>query len=310
MFIRNFIELFELNVYKSGLAKNLTILYTDEYELIAVSIFKQLKSSFNVSIKKLESIFDPHLESYILEKDIFLLFFTFPWANAKNYYSSVRPLLTRYTNRSYVVRDCKNDFEHIYARPVAEIQQLNQALIKLGENTSKVLIKNSLGTELEFTFTSKPSWHSIDGTNVPNEIVPAEVSTYTPQVNGRVVFTGALVSLVPIGKKYGLIKEPITLNIENGFIKSVHCRHTELENDLLKIYAHCEGNSEIVELGIGTNSGVKLVGMSAPFEERKFGFHLGTGGSQSKSQHIDFIFDDSEIYFEQHCVFSNNQFHV
>jgi leucyl aminopeptidase (aminopeptidase T) len=309
MFINNFLEIFELNVYKSGLSKNLIILYTAEYEHIAVLIFNQIKSFFNVSSKKLESIFDKNLETYILEKDIFLLFFSFPWKDIKNYYSIVRPLLIRYAKRSYVIRDCVNNFKHIYAMSFEKINQLNQILIKLGENTQKVLIKNSLGTELEFIF-EKQSWHSIDGTNIPNEVVPSEVSTYTPHVNGRVVFTGALLSLVPIGKKYGLIKEPIILNIENGFVRKVSCNDVAIQNDLQKMYEYCEGNSEIVELGIGTNSGVKLLGISAPFEERKTGFHLGIGGSQVKSQHLDFIFEDSDIYFDQQCIFSNNQFHV
>lgn len=309
MSISNFLELLELNLYKSGFSKNLTLLYTDEYEHIAVPLFNHMQSSFNVSIKKLSSIFDSNLESYILEKDIFLLFFTFPWKDIKNYFSVVRPLLVRNASRSYVIRDCSNSFEQIYAMPFEKIKQLNQTLMKLGENTHTVLIKNSLGTELEFTF-EKASWHSIDGTNSPNELVPSEVSTYTSHVNGKVVFTGALLSLVPIGKKYGLIKEPIILNIENGFIKKVSCNHAPLENDLQKMFEYCEGNREIVELGIGTNSGVKLMGISAPFEERKVGFHLGIGGSQVKSQHLDFIFDDSEIYFDQQCIFSNNQFHV
>ncbi len=83
-----------------------------------------------------------------------------------------------------------------------------------------------------------------------------------------------------------------------------------MEADLLKIFNYCEGNGEIVELGIGTNSGIQLVGMSAPFEERKAGFHLGTGGYKPKSQHIDFVFDSSEIYFDGDCIFSNDQFMV
>jgi len=308
--LQNFIEIFDLNFKNSKLSKNLNIIYTDEYEALAASVFHHLKSSFNVSIQKIHTIFDDNLEKAILEKDVFLLFYTMPWNELKKYYVTVRPLLKRYHDRSYIVRDCLNDFEHIYATPFSEINRINSGLIQLGANTKKVVIKNALGTELEFLFEQHSPWRNIDGTNIPNEIVPSEVSNYTSLVNGRVVFTGTLLSLVPIGKKYGQIKDPITLHIENGFIKNISCSNADLQSDLLKIYDYCEGNREIVELGIGTNSGVQTKGMSAPFEERKAGFHLGTGGYQPKSQHIDFIFDDSEIYFDGNCVFSNNQFHI
>ena len=139
---------------------------------------------------------------------------------------------------------------------------------------------------MEFTFEEPSQWRSIDGTNIANEVVPSEVSTYTPNVNGMVVFTGVLVSLVPIGKKYGHIQHPITFHIENGLIISTHCDNKELETDLLNIFNYCPGNREIV-IRNWNQSCYKLL-ISAPFEERRVS--LGTGGYQPNTQHIDFVF--------------------
>lgn len=308
--LHHFTELFELNINNHQLSRQLVILYTPEYEQIALAIYDCIKSSFTVSLRKLTSIFDSNLEKYILEKDIFLLLYTMPWANLKTYYSQVRPVLTRQLERSFVIRDCIHDFEKIYAVSFTEIKSRHDALIELGNQTKKVLIKNELGTHLEFSFPTHSPWRSIDGTNIANEIVPSEVSNHTPIVNGVVVFTGTLVSLIPIGKKYGRIQIPIILKIENGLIVATQCDNKDLENDLINIFDYCQGNHEVVELGIGTNSAIELLGISAPFEERKAGFHLGTGGYQPKSQHIDFIFDSSEIYFDDYCVFSSKQFHL
>jgi len=188
------------------------------------------------------------------------------------------------------------------------VSSINKRSIFRNKAPRKVFIKNKLGTELEFVFEQPSPWRHIDGTNIPNEVVPSEISNYTPHVNGRIVFTGVMVSLVPIGKKYGHVKEPVTFDIENGFIKQVNCKNHALQQDLLNIFNYCEGNGEVVELGIGTNSALNLVGLSAPFEERKAGFHLGVGGYQPKTQHIDFVMDDAEIYFDGECIFSNDQF--
>jgi len=296
--LNHFIEIFERNIQRSQFAKNLIILYTEEYQSLAHSIHQELAPSFNISIKKLNSIFDVNLENYILEKDIFLLFYTMPWQALKEYLTNVRPILTKYNQRAYIVRDCLDDFAKIYQTSFADITEHHAQLMKLGATTREVMINNHLGTDLIFRFAANTCWRQIDGTNIPGEIVPAEISNYTPDVNGRVVFTGALVSLMPIGKKYGHIKDPITMDIKNGFIETIDCENKNLENDLLTIFDYTKGNREIVELGIGTNSAIQLKGISAPFEERKAGFHLGTGGYQAKTQHIDFVFADSEIYFD------------
>jgi leucyl aminopeptidase (aminopeptidase T) len=221
----------------------------------------------------------------------------------------VRPVLAKYLNRSFILRDCLQSFDQIYGSPFSELNDRHQQLIQLGNQTRKVLIKNILGTELEFIFKEQTPWREINGINLANEILPSEISNYTPTVNGKVVFTGSIISLLPLAQVHGYIKQhPIIFNIENGFIQSLSCENKKLENDLLKIYDYCKGNSEIVELGIGTNVNIKLLGIGAPFEERKSGFHLGTGGYQAQSQHIDYVFDSSEIYFDDVCVFKNNEF--
>jgi len=127
--LQNFADILTRNLNHHQLSKRIIILHTAEYTELAENVFTYLQSFFNADIKQLNTIFDHDLEKYIVSQDIFLLFYTLPWHDLKNYYAIVRPILTKYMHRSYIVRDCLHHFNHIYQNDFASIQKLHDNIL-------------------------------------------------------------------------------------------------------------------------------------------------------------------------------------
>ena len=71
----------------------------------------------------------------------------------------------------------------------------------------------------------------------------------------------------------------------------------------------CAGNRIVEEFGIGTNLNVRLHGRNASFEERHPGLHLGLGGGERGSHHLDLVFSSGTILFDDTVIFDGS-FHV
>ncbi|MDR8100034.1 leucyl aminopeptidase, partial [Burkholderia cenocepacia] len=60
----------------------------------------------------------------------------------------------------------------------------------------------------------------------------------------------------------------------------------------------------IEDFGIGTNLGIRgLYGRNAGFEERHPGLHLGLGGGENGSHHLDLIFARGTLSLDERIVF-------
>jgi len=101
-----------------------------------------------------------------------------------------------------------------------------------------------------------------------------------------------------------VLQSPLELWIENSTVCSVASEVPGLADDFNKYLNANPSNRRVEELGIGTNEGVKdLYARNAGFEERHCGLHLGLGGGQKGSHHLDLIFASGVLALDDKPVF-------
>ena len=112
-------------------------------------------------------------------------------------------------------------------------------------------------------------------------------------------------SLIPFSLKHGLIKsDQLTLTIENSTVIGLNGKNKSLIKDLEYHFEKHPNNRVIEEVGLGKNFGItQLRALNTAFEERHCGLHLGFGGREKGSHHLDFIFQGGQIYFDENLIF-------
>jgi aminopeptidase len=138
------------------------------------------------------------------------------------------------------------------------------------------------------------------------DLIPGEVATSSNKINGTIHFTGTFLSLIPFALKYGLIgKDELILKIENSRVISMSGKNKNLVKDLEFFFEKHPNNRTIEEVGLGTNFGIKkLRGLNTAFEERHCGLHLGFGGREKGSHHLDFIFQEGCLFFDNNLIYN------
>lgn len=178
------------------------------------------------------------------------------------------------------------------------IALLTRAVYDMARLAETVHVTTPDGTDLTATFDPALRWVPCTGIyhragqwgNLP------EGETYTcPQtVNGTVV---AHVIGDYFSQKYGVLKQPVTIQIVDGLAKSVRGPDSGLINELNAYLDSAENARRVGELGIGTNIGLKKLVGNMLQDEKIPGIHLAfgnpypaeTGAAWSSSVHIDVI---------------------
>lgn len=156
-----------------------------------------------------------------------------------------------------------------------------------------LVITNNRGTRVTVDLVVANPWTSIDGTSF-GEIIPGEIASYSPEINGTSHFTGSFLSMIPIALKHGVTTDPIIFNIKKSKIQSFQCNDIELTKDLDYFFGYTDDHSNIEEIGIGTNEGItRLHGKNASFEEKHCGIHFGLGGKEDGTFHLDMMMQHS-----------------
>lgn len=210
-----------------------------------------------------------------------------------------------YTCLSFM--DVKENMDKIFGTPPKEVISLNEALISRGKQAKTVRIQDDNGTDLHILLNHS-TWQSIDGIAIiPGDFLPSEVLAAPLSISGKFFFTGSILSGVPIGIKHGIIKDPIQVIFQDNKVIAVDCANAELKADLELVLFNVPESSVPIEVGIGTNTHIPLTGDGFVWEERHAGAHLGIGG-KNKSNHTDFIFAHSKIWFDDQLIFNNGYF--
>ncbi len=290
-------------------AQKIAFFYEEGYFYLAQGLKQSNQSSLSIHTHEMD-IFNVNFE--LIDSYDFVIFFfdvadIYQKDKLSYYYREIIPQFKSTINKVMFLRDIGNAFSEIFACHPSVIAKQNKNLIQQGINASSIRITDNNGSNIIAEITHA-KWTNLDGCNHRSTLLPSEISTFSPTLNGEIYFTGALQSQIPFGIKFGLITEAnqIKIKIVNSVVTDITSCCTALDKALKDYVAYNKANSQVVELGIGTNTGIiSLVGCGAPFEERYPGFHLGIGGSVKNSQHIDFIFDQSTIYFDQNVIFKN-----
>ena len=261
--------------------------------------------------------FDEVKSSYILEYinscDCFVFWYDAITLNKPNPKGPevIQPLLPKMREnwkKSIIFKDYHDKFYQAFSIAPARIYEINQKLISQACESSEIKVKNNNGTSISFSPTNSQKWTNING-NGNYDLIPGEIATHSDSINGVVFFTGTFLSTIPFARKYGVITQPLQFEIVNSTIINAFSENQELEDDFKHYLKQNPSNSKIEEFGIGTNEAVKsLYGQNAGLEERHCGLHLGLGGGQVGSHHLDLIFTHSEIWFDQHCIFDGSSF--
>jgi leucyl aminopeptidase (aminopeptidase T) len=142
-----------------------------------------------------------------------------------------------------------------------------------------------------------------------------EVATYTPNVDGELVFVGGLLGTIPIGRKHGPVREPVRMHIVNGHLAELETADPVLQGDLEFCLHFDRYTSQVNEIGFGTNPAISgpVRGFNYKHEESRLGFHLGFGASLAQQNverltphHLDFLLDDCEMFLDGRLLFDGD----
>ena len=239
--------------------------------------------------------------------DLFLIFKdTSKNGNLNFDFHAIKDMLELNWRKSAMIVDSVKYLHEIYAADPKKMIRFNNIFIENAEKSNFIYYSDTNGSKLSIQINKNKKWTNIDGVSMP-DIIPGEVATASQNIDGNINFTGTFLSLIPFALKYGCIqKNQLTFNIKNGTIVSMGGENASLLKDLEFHFEKHPNNKIIEEVGFGTNFGVtKLRGLNTAFEERHCGLHLGFGGREKGSHHLDFIFADGNIHFDEQLIYKN-----
>ncbi|EJE8516193.1 hypothetical protein M5252_004541 [Vibrio parahaemolyticus] len=213
--------------------------------------------------------------------------------------------MAEHWKKSVLLREYGEYFEEAFLSNIYDITVLNQRIIEAASQAKTVTFYDGYGGVLKGTFAEDQKWKSLDGCN-HYDLMPGEVATRIIDLTGSVTFGGTFLSTVPFAIKYGVIKPSLKVDIEHSRVVAVKSENHSLEADFNTYLNKCASNRIVEEFGIGTNLNVNLHGRNASFEERHAGLHLGLGGGERASHHLDLVFSTGKILFDERVIFDGS----
>ncbi|WP_069254933.1 hypothetical protein [Burkholderia cepacia] len=215
----------------------------------------------------------------------------------------LKPKMAEHWKKSVLLREYGEFFKEAFSESIDDIAARNERIIAAAQRARRVQFHDGFGGSLHGTLDQ--TWKSLDGRN-HYDLMPGEVATRVLDLSGSVLFGGTFLSTVPFAIKYGVIDPILKIGIERSQVVSVESANRQLEDDFRLYLDKCAGNRIVEEFGIGTNLNVRLHGRNASFEERHPGLHLGLGGGERGSHHLDLVFSSGKILFDDTVIFDGS----
>ncbi|CAI1568334.1 Uncharacterised protein [Serratia quinivorans] len=216
--------------------------------------------------------------------------------------------MAEHWKKSVLLREYGEFFKEAFSESTDNIAARNEKIIHAAQSARRVVFHDGFGGSLCGTLAEDQAWKSLDGRN-HYDLMPGEVATRILDLTGNVTFGGTFLSTVPFAIKYGVIEPVLHVEIEKSRVVTVSSLNRQLEDDFNLYLDRCKGNRIVEEFGIGTHLNVKLRGRNASFEERHAGLHLGLGGGERASHHLDLVFSTGTILFDDRTLFDGS-FHL
>ena len=180
-----------------------------------------------------------------------------------------------------------------------------------------VHVTSSKGTDLVARFSDTLRWVPCDGSyresgewgNLPE----GEVFTCPESVDGVLV---ADVVGDYFSWRYGILADPVTIEIAGGLAGKISCANRQLEAELSSYLASNENGMRVGEFAIGTNIGVRALSGNLLQDEKIPGVHVAfghpngdlTGASWSSATHVDMIPTECTVYVDGELLLERGRF--
>ncbi|CAM3896404.1 leucyl aminopeptidase [Vibrio aquimaris] len=223
----------------------------------------------------------------------------------------LRPLkqhMTLHWKKSVLFKDYGKYFFEAFSEKREYIKKRNNKLISQLSSCSSIRFEDGYGGQLLGSLSKDHKWTSIDG-HGNTDIIPGEIATHILDLNGSITFSGTFLSTIPFAIRFGVSNKLCRITVENSKIVDCESDNEHFKLQFNQYLLHHKNHNIIEEFGIGTNMGIKqLYGRNAGFEERHPGLHLGLGGGQQGSHHMDLIFSNGKLFMEDSLFFNSGQF--
>lgn len=243
----------------------------DSHQILAIDSGDKLEKVLRSDEKTLVIIFNEHYDEIYKQLKTHNDFFVKHW------------------KRTLKITGIGDHFSEVYRQTPTELSNYTNEMKNICDAAKLITYNDDNGSHIEANFTKK--FTVIDGINSV-DLVPGEIASYPDKISGYVVFHGTFLSLIPFSLKYGVVGPgELIFSIKNNKIIEITGSNDKLIADLNMHFNKHPDNAAVDEFGIGTNKGVsKLYGTNSVFEERHHGLHLGLGGREKGSMHLDLLF--------------------
>ena len=300
---------------KHGLKNKILIGSDQNQQSTARALIQHCPKNFDYTFTycELESEHPQRVIQAIDESDLFIFMYDSSVRadispHGPSFISPLKQKMAEHWKKSVLLREYGEFFKEAFSEEIDIISARNTQIIQAAQSANQVVFLDGMGGELRGTLHDDQTWKSLDG-RAHYDLMPGEVATRIPDLSGHIIFGGTFLSTIPFAIKYGVIEPVLHIEIDHSRVVSVRSTHPQLEKDLNLYLNRCEGNQIVEEFGIGTNMNVNLHGRNASFEERHAGLHLGLGGGQRASHHLDLVFSAGTLLFDDKVLF-DGAFHL
>ncbi len=185
-----------------------------------------------------------------------------------------------------------------------EMESLSKRLARKLTITEKVKIQTERGTDLTFSIKGREGHPDTGICHSPGDFsnLPAGEAYIAPlegTASGRLIIDGSLAG-------YGLIKKPLEIKIDKGYITEVNGEAVDFLKSVHKKYGKDAWN--VAELGIGTNPKAKITGLVLEDEKVRgtihiaFGDNSTFGGTVSVDSHLDGVLKNPTLILDKTTI--------
>lgn len=190
-----------------------------------------------------------------------------------------------------------------------EMELLSNKFTDLLTHSKNIEINTELGTDLRFSIDERQGHSDTGICHNPGDFsnLPAGESYIAPvegTSSGTLIIDGSLAS-------YGLLKNPLKIKIEDGFIKDLEGDGADFLKEVYNKYGINAWN--VAELGIGTNPKATITGNVLEDEKVRgtihiaFGDNSTFGGTVSVNSHLDGVISKPTLILDGNVVMERGE---
>jgi leucyl aminopeptidase (aminopeptidase T) len=200
------------------------------------------------------------------------------------------------------------------------VDALSDRVLEYLRPAAEVKVRSAAGTDLLARFDRRLTWVKTSGLIQPeywSNLPAGEVFTTPASVDGVFVVDGTVGDyLCP---KYGdLSAHPLTLELENGYLRSARCANPELQAEFSAYCARQVNGDRVGEFALGTNIAITSMIGNLLQDEKVPGVHIAFGnpyGSQTGAtwtcgSHIDAITRNCHVWADGHQIMAGGRYLV